>query len=185
MREQPVPVSIQVLPYDPRWREWFREIRNQLWAQVSDLALDVVHVGSTSIEGMAAKPIIDIDIVVPDMGDLDEIVSRLSRIGYVHQGDLGIRGREAFGLDYKHKYSHNLYLVAVGSTAYRNHVFLKKHLTENPEAFRRYKDLKVGLAESSESIEEFMQSKTLLILEFLEAEGMPRDELDSIRGDNL
>ena len=174
-----------MLPYDPRWREWFREIRNQLWAQVSDLALDIVHVGSTSIEGMGAKPIIDIDIVVPDMGDIDEIVSRLGRIGYVHQGDLGVKGREAFGLDYKHKHAHNLYLCAVDSTAYRNHVLLKKHLTENPEAFRRYNDLKMGLAESSESLEDYWRSKTLLILEFLEAEGMSQDELDSIREDNL
>ena len=178
-------MSVQVLPYDPRWREWFREIRNQLWAQVSDLALDIVHVGSTSIEGMSAKPIIDIDIVVPDMGDFDEIVSRLGRIGYVHQGDLGVKGREAFGLDYRHKHAHNLYMVAVDSTAYRNHVLLKKHLTENPEAFRRYNDLKMGLAESSESREDYWRSKTLLILEFLEAEGMSRDELDSIRDDNL
>jgi GrpB-like predicted nucleotidyltransferase (UPF0157 family) len=178
-------VSVQVLPYDPRWKEWFREIRNQLWAQVSDLALDLVHVGSTSIEGMGAKPIVDIDIVVPDMGDFDEIVSRLGRIGYVHQGDLGIKGREAFGLDYRHKHPHHLYLVAVDSTAYRNHVLLKKHLAENPDAFRMYNDLKMGLAESSESREDYWRSKTLLILEFLEAEGMSRDELDSIRDDNL
>ena len=180
-----MPVSIKVLPYDPKWREWFNEIKNQIWPHVSDLALDIVHVGSTSIEGMGAKPIIDIDIVVPDMSDLEAITSRLGRIGYKHQGDLGIEGREAFGLDYEHKHSHHLYLVAVGSTAYRNHILLKKHLTEDPDAFRRYNDLKVGLAGSSESREAYWRSKTELILEFLEAEGMSRDELDSIRNDNL
>ena len=178
-------MSIQVLPYDPRWREWFIEIRNQIWPHVSDLALDIVHVGSTSIEGMGAKPVIDIDIVVPDMGNLDAIASRLGRIGYIHQGDLGILGREAFGLDYEHKHTHHLYLVAVESTAYRNHMLLKKHLTENPEAFRRYNDLKMSLTESSESIERYWRSKTELILEFLEAEGMSKDELASIRDDNL
>lgn len=178
-------MSIQVLPYDQRWKEWFRDIRTQVWTQISDLVLDIVHVGSTSIEGMGAKPIIDMDIVVPDMGDIDEIVSRLGRIGYNHQGNLGIKGREVFGLDYKHKYPHHLYLVAVDSTAYRNHVLLKKHLTENPEAFRRYNDLKMGLAESSESREDYWRSKTLLILEFLESEEMSEDELDSIRDDNL
>ncbi len=178
-------MSIKVLPFNPMWREWFIEIRNQIWPQVSDLALDIVHVGSTSIEGMSAKPVIDIDIVVSDMGDLDEIVSRLGRIGYIHQGDLGILGREAFGLDYEHKYAHNLYLVTVGSTVYRNHMLLKKHLTENPESFRRYNNLKIGLAESSESIELYWRSKTELILEFLEAEGMSKNELGSIRDDNL
>jgi len=178
-------MPVKVLPYDPMWREWFMEIRNQIWSHVSDLALDIVHVGSTSIEGMSAKPVIDMDILVPDMGDLEAIVSRLARIGYVHQGDLGIEEREAFGLDYEHKHLHHLYLVAVGSTAYRNHVLLKKHLTENPEAFRRYNDLKLGLAESSEDIERYWRSKTQLILEFLEAEGMTEAELESIRTDNL
>jgi len=178
-------VSVQVLPYNPKWREWFTEIRNQIWPHVSDLALDIVHVGSTSIDGMGAKPIIDIDIVVPDMGDLEAITSRLSRIGYFHQGDLGVLGREAFGLDYEHKRAHHLYLVAVDSTAYRNHVLLKKHLTENPDAFRRYNDLKMGLAESRDNIEIYWRSKTELILEFLEAEGMLMEELDSIRADNL
>ncbi len=161
------------------------EIRNQIWPQISDLAFDIVHVGSTSIEGMGAKPIIDMDVVVSNMSDLDEIVSRLSRIGYIHQGDLGIEGREAFSLDYEHKHAHNLYLVTVGSTAYRNHMLLMIHLTENPEAFRRYNDLKMGLAKSSESVELYWRSKTELILEFLEAEGMSKDELASIRGDNL
>jgi len=64
-------------------------------------------------------------------------------------------------------------------------VLLKKHLAENPEAFRRYNDLKMGLAGSCESREDYCRSKTLLILEFLEAEGMSQDELDSIRDDNL
>ncbi len=178
-------MSIQVIPYDPKWREWFNEIKNQIWPHVSDLALDIVHVGSTSIEGMGAKPVIDIDIVVPDMGDLEAINSRLGRIGYKHQGDLGIEGREAFGLDYEHNHAHHLYLVAVDSTAYRNHILLKKHLIENPDAFRMYNDLKLGLAESSENIERYWRSKTMLILEFLEAEGMSKDELDSIRDDNL
>lgn len=178
-------MSVKVLPFDPRWREWFLDIRNQIWPQVSDLALDIVHVGSTSIEGIGAKPVIDMDIVVPDMGNLDVIASRLGRIGYIHQGDLGIVGREAFGLDYEHKHAHHLYLVAVGSTAYRNHMLLKKHLTENPKAFKRYNDLKMSLAESSESIERYCRSKTELILEFLEAEGMSKDELASIRDDNL
>jgi GrpB-like predicted nucleotidyltransferase (UPF0157 family) len=178
-------VSIKVLPYDPKWKEWFIEIKNQIWPQVSDLALDIVHVGSTSIEGMGAKPIIDIDIVVPDMNDLNAIVSRLSRIGYIHQSDLGIEAREAFCLDYEHKHAHHLYLVTVSSTAYRNHVLLKKHLIENPDAFRRYYDLKVGLAESSENMEIYWRSKTEQILEFLEAEGMSKDELASIRKDNL
>lgn len=178
-------MSVQVIPYNPEWREWFLELRSQIWPQISDLVFDIVHIGSTSIEGMSAKPIIDIDIVVDSMDYFDAIKARLSRLGYIHQGDLGIKGREAFKLDYDHKIPHHLYLCQVDSSAYRNHTLLKKHLTENPDAFKRYNDLKVGLAEAAESIDTYWRSKTLLILEFLEMEGLSQDELDSFRKDNL
>lgn len=178
-------MAIQVSPYNPEWKTWFLELRKQIWPQVSDLVLDIVHVGSTSIEGMSAKPIIDIDIVVDDMENFEAIKGRLSRLGYTHVGDLGITGREVFNLDYEHKIPHHLYLCSSDSGAYRNHILLKKHLTENPDAFKRYNDLKLGLAETSDSIDSYWRSKTLLILEFLEKEGLSQDELESIRNDNL
>ncbi len=178
-------MAVEVLPYNPEWKKWFEFIRNEVWAQVGDLVLDIVHVGSTSIAGLRAKPIIDIDIVVDDMGDFEEIKKRLARIGYEHVGDLGIEGREAFNLDRKHKYEHHLYLCPVDSIAYKNHLMLKKHLTENPDALKRYNDLKLGLSETSESIESYWKAKTELILEFLEKEGMDEEALKSIREDNL
>jgi GrpB-like predicted nucleotidyltransferase (UPF0157 family) len=178
-------MAVEVVPYNPDWKSWFIEIRNQIWPQVSDLVFDIVHVGSTSIEGMSAKPIIDIDIVVENMDDFEEIKTRLARLGYTHVGDLGITGREAFNLDYESKRAHNLYLCMLDSGAYRNHVLLKKHLSENPDAFKRYNDLKLGLAETSDTRESYWKSKTMLILEFLEKEGLSDEELDAIRKDNL
>jgi GrpB-like predicted nucleotidyltransferase (UPF0157 family) len=178
-------MAVQVIPYNPEWKEWFNELRNQIWPQISDLVIDIVHVGSTSIEGMSAKPIIDIDIVLDSMNYFEAIKARLSRLGYIHQGDLGIKGREAFKLDYDPKIPHHLYLCPVDSSAYRNHSLLKKHLTENPDAFKRYNDLKLGLSKTADSIDSYWRSKTLLILEFLEKEGLSEDELDSIRKDNL
>jgi GrpB-like predicted nucleotidyltransferase (UPF0157 family) len=178
-------MAIEVVPYNPEWKSWFLEIRNQIWPQVSDLVFDIVHVGSTSIEGMSAKPIIDVDIVVKNMDDFEAIKDRLSRIGYAHAGDLGITGREAFNLDYKSKRAHHIYLCTLGSLAYRNHILLKKHLSENPDAFKRYNDLKLGLAETSDTRESYWRSKTRLILEFLEKEGLSDKELYAIRKDNL
>lgn len=178
-------MTVEVVSYNPEWRNWFLTIRSEIWSQISDLALDIVHVGSTSIEGLSAKPIIDMDIVVEDMSNFEEVKTRLSGLGYEHQGDLGIKGREAFKLDYVHKYDHNLYLCPVDSLAYRNHMMLKKHMTENAEDRKRYNDLKLGLAETSESINNYWKAKTNLILEFLEKQGLSEEELDSIRKDNL
>ncbi len=178
-------MSVEVVSYNLEWRNWFLTIRNEIWPQVSDLVLDIVHVGSTSIEGLSAKPIIDMDIVVDDMSNFDEVKKRLARLGYEHEGDLGITGRESFKLDYVHKYNHNLYLCPKDSLAYKNHLMLKKHMTENPEDRQRYSDLKLGLAETSESKDIYWKAKTTLILEFLEKQGMSENELESIRQDNL
>jgi GrpB-like predicted nucleotidyltransferase (UPF0157 family) len=177
--------SVNVLPYNPAWKEWFTELRKTIWPQISDMALDFVHVGSTSIPSMSAKPIIDIDIVIDNFDEFDEIKSRLKKIGYYHQGNLGIEGREAFGLEHEHKYAHHLYVCTIGSTAYKNHVLLRKHLMENPDAFRRYEDLKLRLAESGLDRESYGREKTQLILEFLGAEGFSDEELENIKTQNL
>ena len=177
--------SVEVVSYNPEWKEWFNSLRAVIWPQVSEHALDIIHVGSTSIPGMSAKPIIDISIIVENFENFDDIKEGLAKIGYIHQGDLGIKEREAFKLDDKPMYPHHLYVCRKDSVPYRNHVLLKKHLTENPKAFKRYMDLKIGLAKTSESREAYWRAKTELILEFLEAEGMSPSEITRIRSENL
>lgn len=178
-------LSVEVVPYNPVWKEWFAELRKMIWSHISDIAIDFVHVGSTSIPGMDSKPIIDIDIVIDSFDKFDEIKSRLTRIGYYHQGNLGIEGREVFGQEDEPKYAHHLYVCTANSTAYKNHILLKKHLTENLEAFRRYRDLKLQLAASGLDIDSYTREKTLLILEFLREEGFSTKELKEIKTQNL
>ena len=52
--------------------------------------------GSTSVPGLEAKPILDIDVVISTRDELPAVIERLSTLGYEHLGDLGIAGREAF-----------------------------------------------------------------------------------------
>jgi GrpB-like predicted nucleotidyltransferase (UPF0157 family) len=88
--------KVEIVDYDPHWPEVFETLRQRIWAALGDVALSVEHVGSTSVPGLAAKPIIDISIVVPERSDVQTGISRLASLGYVHRGDLGIEGREAF-----------------------------------------------------------------------------------------
>ena len=85
-----------VVDYDPAWPTLFEEIRSRVEPLVADLDGWVEHVGSTSVPGLAAKPIIDIDVVVRTATQVALAVERLAVIGYIHQGDRGIVGREAF-----------------------------------------------------------------------------------------
>ena len=81
---------VVVLPYDPKWKEDFFAIRAELEVAMGELALRIEHVGSTSVEGMSAKPCIDVDVVIQDRTCLKATIERLASIGYVHEGNLGI-----------------------------------------------------------------------------------------------
>ena len=77
-------MRVQVKHYDKIWKKEF-EILRRIYEE---------HVGSTSIEGLCAKPIIDVDIIVDNYGKLNEIVENLELLGYNQVGNLGIVGRE-------------------------------------------------------------------------------------------
>ena len=69
---------VVVLPYDPKWKEDFFAIRAELEVAMGELALRIEHVGSTSVEGMSAKPCIDVDVVIPDRTCLKATIERLA-----------------------------------------------------------------------------------------------------------
>jgi len=178
-------MPVEVVPFNNEWKQWFNELREPIWDKICAFAIEIVHVGSTSIEGMSAKPIIDMDIVIDDWSKFQPIVNQLKILGYVHVGNLGIKEREAFKHVKEPKYSHNLYVCHRDSVAYRNHILLRKHLLENSEDFRRYVDLKIRLADTAIDVDEYCRLKTNLILEFLEKEGLSKTELNEIRSENL
>jgi len=82
--------TIVVVDYDPGWPEAFEQVRERVWPAIRDFALAMEHVGSTSVTGLAAKPIIDISIVAREDADVPEAIERLKTLGYVHRGNLGI-----------------------------------------------------------------------------------------------
>src|SRR5690242_16632913 len=87
--------KIVVLDYDSAWPQLFETLRLSIWNSVTDIVISIEHVGSTSVPGLASKPVIDIDVVVAERHIADGI-ARLTALGYQHQGDLGIPQREAF-----------------------------------------------------------------------------------------
>jgi GrpB-like predicted nucleotidyltransferase (UPF0157 family) len=76
----------------------FETVCEHVWPAVRDVALRIDHVGSTAVPGLAAKPIIDMDVVVTSDGDIPQALERLASVGYRWRGDLGVRGREAVKL---------------------------------------------------------------------------------------
>ena len=137
---------VVVSEYDPEWPELFRQIAEPVRHALGTIALAVEHVGSTSVPGLAAKPVIDVDVVVSSAEDVPAAIERLRDIGYVYQGDKGIPGREAFMWP-PHAPRHHLYVVVEGSKPRVDHVRFRDYLRDHPEVARDYAELKRRLAE--------------------------------------
>lgn len=132
-----------VLPYDAGWEQDFADIEGELREALGDLALRIEHVGSTAVKGLPAKPIIDIDVVIDDRSRLEAVIAALGRIGYQHEGDLGVEGREAFQYDGKaHLRKHHLYVCARDSEELKRHLAFRDYLRAHPDAARAYGRIK-------------------------------------------
>lgn len=134
---------VVVTSYDKTWAKDFIEIRDELNTVLKDLVLGIEHVGSTSVEGLSAKPIIDIDVVIQDRDKLPEVISALQKLGYFHEGDQGIPGREAFKYEGKeHLRKHHLYVCAQDAEELRRHIAFREYLRNNPDAVAEYSRIK-------------------------------------------
>ncbi len=156
---------VVVEPYNGQWKQDFIAIRDEIRAAMGDLVLRIEHVGSTSVEGLSAKPIIDIDVVIEDRSKLEAAVKALAAIGYEHEGDQGIPGREAFKYEGKeHLRKHHLYVCAQDSSELKRHVSFRDYLREHPEAVREYSRVKEEGAELFPyDIDSYIEHKTPFI----------------------
>lgn len=134
---------VEVLPFDPAWTQAFEDIKAELQSALGGLCIRIEHVGSTSVPGLSAKPVIDIDAVIRDRSMLGEVIAALGKLGYIHEGDLGIPGREAFGYEGKeHLMKHHLYVCAEDSDELKRHIAFRDYLRTHPETAKEYSRIK-------------------------------------------
>jgi GrpB-like predicted nucleotidyltransferase (UPF0157 family) len=158
---------VVVLPYDIAWQSAFQKIKSEIEEAVGDLIIGVEHVGSTSVEGMSAKPCIDIDVIIKDDSVFSAVADRLKTIGYIHEGDLGIKDREAFKyLNKPHLQTHHLYVCPQYSEELHRHMVFRDFLRSNAEAVKKYSAIKEKAAELfPDDIDQYIKYKTPCIEE--------------------
>lgn len=153
--------------YNPEWLDWFNEIKKSLVKEIDGLYLSIEHVGSTAIIGMSAKPIIDIDIVIK-RDKFFEVRKKLEECGYIHQGDLGIPGREAFDLIDKEKREqlpeHHLYVCYEGEFELKKHLAFRDYLIKNKYAMEQLRDFKIELDRICCTRQEYIEKKDSLYM---------------------
>ncbi len=174
---------VRVVAYDPAWPDRFETVRRRIQPAVADIALAIEHVGSTAVPGLPAKPVIDLDVVVPRAA-MSEGIRRLARLGYAPRGDLGIPDREAFRPP-PGPPRHHLYLCPADSRALANHLAVRDHLRMHGDDARAYGKLKLRLAERyADDVDVYVEGKTGFLLDILRRSGFDPVELEEIEAMN-
>lgn len=132
---------IEVVDYNPDWAINFTAEKQCLTLAIGDNAIAIEHIGSTSIEGLSAKPIIDILIEVTCLKSLDEHNKKLKAIGYKAKGENGIAGRRYFEKGGKNR-SHHVHAFATGDNNLTRHLAFKHYLIAHPELLTAYAEIK-------------------------------------------
>lgn len=144
-----------IVEYDSTWPVVFDELSQVLHKHLKEVALSIEHVGSTSVHGLAAKPIIDLVVVIESADLLPEVSSILSKLGYSHKGNGGIEGRESFDRSNAHVpfdgascewLDHHLYVCAKDNAELRRQITFRDFLRNHPGAAQEYGTLKQSLA---------------------------------------
>lgn len=156
--------NVVVEKWNPKWKDEFERIVDSLGEDVIYNSVKIEHVGSTSVEGLYAKPIIDLDIVIEN--DKFEIIKRLlNDKGYEHEGDLGIEGREAFSYSGKEELmTHHLYVCPKDSKELFKHITFRDFLKNNSALASEYSKVKEQAAVLyPDDIDKYMEFKSEII----------------------
>jgi GrpB-like predicted nucleotidyltransferase (UPF0157 family) len=144
-----------IVKYNPEWVNHFDKIKEKLSQFLIDIEVNIEHVGSTSVPQLAAKPIIDIDIIFYQTADFEQIKKNIESYGYYHNGNQGIEGREVFKRNANQddeildKISHHLYVCKNDCVELHRHILSRNYLRKNKIARQFYENLKYQIAEEA------------------------------------
>ncbi len=137
--------TIEVIDYDPNWTKRF-ELEKQLLTKIlGSNAVTIEHIGSTSVFGLAAKPVIDILIEVTNLDELDTANNDLALQGYVVKGENGISGRRYFQKGGVQR-SHHVHAFQSGNEHLLRHRAFKEYLIAYPNIASQYGEIKKDAA---------------------------------------
>ena len=138
--------EVVLVPHDPSWAGLYAQ-EAALWREVlREEVVDVAHIGSTTIPGIVAKPIIDMLITVRDVARVDDYDATLAAIGYRARGENGIPGRRYFVKGSEELHTHHAHAFAAGSPEVARHLAFRDYLRAHPAEAAAYARFKEALA---------------------------------------
>lgn len=137
--------TIEVVKPNPRWKYEYREESEKVLSIMGDEIAEIHHIGSTSISGIYAKPIIDILIGVKNILEVDKYDKEMVNIGYTPKGEYGIEGRR-FYLKGEINRTHHIHIFEIDSPHIKRHLNFRDYMNTHPKDAKRYEELKKDLA---------------------------------------
>ncbi|KAF2682975.1 acyl-CoA N-acyltransferase [Lentithecium fluviatile CBS 122367] len=174
-------MSVVVEPYNPAWPSYFSKIKSTIQSYLSGIPiLSIEHIGSTSVPHLAAKPIIDIDIIVTRENIQPAVDALVQKGKFTYLGELGIADRHALQ-DPDQVPKRNVYVCVEGAFQVRNHLGVRDTLKQNAELRDEYGALKLQLAEQGTNIVDYIEAKSGVVMKILKAAGLlSGEELEEI-----
>ena len=154
-----------VVSYNPNWKDMYKEESEKIKNVLSDIIIDIHHIGSTAIPGIKAKPVIDILVEVKNIEEVDKYNHKMKELGYEAMGEYGIPKRRFFrrgGV----KRTHHIHIFQLGNEEIERHINFKEYLIAHPDKAREYSKLKEKLANKyTYDVENYTNGKSDFIKE--------------------
>lgn len=169
-------MAVDVVPYSEQWPAQFIVVAGDLSDALKHVpVVSIEHVGSTSVPGLVAKPILDIDIIVKRQ-HVEAAIAALAKIGYIHRGDLGVTDREAFTTP-DERPPRNVYVCVEGTLHVRNHLAVREVLRTRPDLRERYGAVKTELSlDPNMDIATYIAKKSGVLQDVLASSDLSNDE---------
>ena len=153
-------MKVEVVAYDSRWPLLFTEEAEKIKKILGEELVAIYHIGSTAVENLKAKPIIDMMPVVRDIAQVDQYNQEFIAIGYEPKGEFGITGRRYFRKGSEVR-THQIHIFAQSNTTeIERHLAVRDYLRTHPRDAFEYGELKSALAElHHDDIEAYCKGK--------------------------
>lgn len=136
---------IEVLEYNPDWKAEFIKEAKDIYEIMGKEVLKIHHIGSTSIPGIYAKPVIDILVEVKNIENIDLYNESLKSLGYIAKGEYCIPNRRFF-LKGLYKRTHHIHVFERANPEIKRHIDFRDYMIQHPEEAKQYGELKKELA---------------------------------------
>lgn len=151
-------MKIVVVEYNPKWEDLFNSEKMALQDMLGESVSGIHHIGSTSIKGLAAKPVIDILLEVVSLESIDFLTPAIESMGYEAKGEFGIPGRRYFRKGIPTS-THHIHAFKSGDANIVRHIAFRDFLKAHPSVLQEYERLKKGLAEICDSMDSYCNGK--------------------------